>query len=87
MRPYLAVIRDSFHEALVSRVLWILLVLSTLVLLGLLPLGFIEQAGSILLDEDILNRDKLQGERVLIVSARGKSAELQFSLFAVPNRQ
>ena len=35
----------------------------------------------------ILNRDKLQGERVLIVSARGKSAELQFSLFAVPNRQ
>lgn len=35
----------------------------------------------------ILNRDKLQGERVLIVSARGKSAELQFSLFAVPHRQ
>jgi type VI secretion system protein ImpJ len=34
----------------------------------------------------ILNRDKLQGERTLIVSARGKSVELQFSLFAVPHR-
>lgn len=71
MRPYLAVIRDSFHEALVSRVLWILLALSTLVLLGLLPLGFIEQAGSVLLDEDILNRDKLI-ERIV---AQGKSPE------------
>ena len=71
MRPYLAVIRDSFHEALVSRVLWILLALSTIVLLGLLPLGFIEQAGSILLDEDILNRDKLI-ERIV---AQGKSPE------------
>lgn len=35
----------------------------------------------------ILNRDKLQGERKLIVQSRGKPAELQFSLFAVPNRQ
>jgi type VI secretion system protein ImpJ len=35
----------------------------------------------------ILNRDKLQGERKLMVSARGKPVELQFSLFAVPHRQ
>jgi type VI secretion system protein ImpJ len=35
----------------------------------------------------ILNRDKLQGERKLLVSTRGKQVELQFSLFAVPNRQ
>jgi type VI secretion system protein ImpJ len=35
----------------------------------------------------ILNRDSLQGERKLIVSARGKPAELLFSLFAVPRRQ
>ncbi len=34
MRPYLAIIRDSFHEALVSRVLWILLALTTLVAAG-----------------------------------------------------
>ena len=79
MRPYLAVIRDSFHEALVSRVLWILLALSTIVLLALLPLGFIEQAGSVLLDEDILNRDKLI-ERIVaagqIVGAVARPSDL-----------
>ncbi|MBI3839960.1 MAG: ABC transporter permease [Planctomycetia bacterium] len=59
MRPYLAVVRDSFHEAFVSRVLWILLALTTLFLVALLPLGIIEQAGSALRDEDFLNRDQL----------------------------
>jgi ABC-type transport system involved in multi-copper enzyme maturation permease subunit len=59
MRPYLAIIRDAFHEALVSRVLWILLVVMTLFLGALAPLGFIEQAGSRLTDEDFLNQDKL----------------------------
>jgi hypothetical protein len=40
MRPYLAVIRDSFREAFATRVLWIMLILIG-VLLGLLaPLGF-----------------------------------------------
>ena len=32
MRPYLAILRDSFHEGLASRVLWILIILSTLLL-------------------------------------------------------
>ncbi|MFT5327429.1 MAG: hypothetical protein ACI8P0_005320, partial [Planctomycetaceae bacterium] len=40
MRPYLAVIRDSFREAFATRVLWIMLILIG-VFLGLLaPLGF-----------------------------------------------
>jgi ABC-type transport system involved in multi-copper enzyme maturation permease subunit len=43
MRPYLAIIKDSFREALASRVLWILLVLITLVLLLLAPLGYREE--------------------------------------------
>ncbi|MGY8767454.1 MAG: ABC transporter permease [Pirellulales bacterium] len=43
MRPYLAVLIDSFNEALASRVLWILIVLSTLFLLALAPLGISEQ--------------------------------------------
>ena len=55
MRPYLAVIRDSFHEALVSRVLWILLALSTLLLVLLLPLAIVEQAVSVLQHDDFLN--------------------------------
>jgi hypothetical protein len=59
MRPYLAVIRDSFHEALVSRVLWILLALSTLLLVLSLPLGIVEQAGSVLQHNDILDPARL----------------------------
>lgn len=40
MRAYIAIIRDSFREALASRVLWVLVVLITLVLLALAPLGY-----------------------------------------------
>ncbi|MGD9720481.1 MAG: ABC transporter permease subunit [Pirellulales bacterium] len=71
MMPYLAIIRDSFHEALVSRVLWILLVITTLVLLAIVPLGFIEQAGSYLSDEDFLDREKL----VQRIVAQGQSSQ------------
>lgn len=69
IRPYLSVIRDSFHEALVSRVLWILLAVTTLVLLLLLPVGIREQAGSYLNDEDLFDPDKL-ADRVV---AQGRS--------------
>jgi hypothetical protein len=71
MRPYLAIIRDSFHEALVSRVLWILLVVTTLFLLALFPFGITEQAGWYLSDEDILNRDTLAAK----IAAQGASPE------------
>src|SRR5262249_53822453 len=43
MRPYLAVLKDSFREALASRVLWILIFVTTVVLALLAPLGFKEQ--------------------------------------------
>jgi hypothetical protein len=39
MRPYIAIIKDSFREALASRVLWILLALITFKLVALAPLG------------------------------------------------
>ncbi|NIP86693.1 MAG: ABC transporter permease subunit [Planctomycetales bacterium] len=39
MRPYLAVISDSFRAALASRVLWVLLAVITLCLACLAPLG------------------------------------------------
>lgn len=42
MRPYLTVIYDSFHEAFVSRVLYILLLVLTLVLLAVAPFGYDE---------------------------------------------
>lgn len=59
MRPYLAVIADSFREALASRVLWILLVVITLVLLALVPLGIEQQSGAYLNEEDVLDYQKL----------------------------
>ncbi len=37
-------------------------------------------------DSLILNSDRLQGNRTLVVSSDGRDASLQFSLFAVPNR-
>lgn len=43
MRPYLTVLLDSFHEAFASRVLYILLLVLTVVLGGLAPLGYTEQ--------------------------------------------
>ena len=43
MRPYLAVLKDSFREALSSRVLWILIILTTLLLLLAAPVGIREQ--------------------------------------------
>lgn len=43
MRPYLAILRDSFREAVASRTLPFLLVFFTIVLLALAPLGLREE--------------------------------------------
>src|SRR6478672_6268169 len=40
MRPYLAIIKDSFREALASRVLWVFTGLIALLLLILAPIGY-----------------------------------------------
>lgn len=40
MRPYIAIIKDSFREALASRVLWVFTGVIVLVLLALAPLGY-----------------------------------------------
>lgn len=53
MRPYVAIIKDSFREALASRVLWILLVLSTLVLALIAPFGIAERTGISFTPSDI----------------------------------
>jgi len=37
-------------------------------------------------DSLIVNRDKFQGSRTVVVQTRGRNAELQFALFAVPTR-
>lgn len=55
MGAYLAVIKDSFREALASRVLWILLVVITFVLILLAPFGYTEKATTRLGDGDVEN--------------------------------
>lgn len=44
MRPYLAIVVDSFREALHSRVLWLLALVITLTLAALAPVGYEERA-------------------------------------------
>jgi len=55
MRAYLAVLKDSFREAFASRVLWILLALTTLVLVALAPIGLSEKPATQLRQDNILN--------------------------------
>jgi hypothetical protein len=46
LRPYLAILVDAFREALASRVLWVLLLISAIVLVGLAGFTLDEQASS-----------------------------------------
>ncbi len=59
MRPYWAVIQDSFREAWASRVLWILLALITIVLLAILPFGWTRQLTVGLRRDDVRDASKL----------------------------
>jgi ABC-type transport system involved in multi-copper enzyme maturation permease subunit len=55
MRAYIAIIKDSFREALASRVLWILLAVTTVVLLAAAPLALNEQRATALREDSILD--------------------------------
>ncbi|MDA1051083.1 MAG: ABC transporter permease subunit [Planctomycetota bacterium] len=68
MNKYLAVIKDSFREALASRVLWLVLVVITLVLMLLAPFSYREELTSRLNDNDV-------NERVLDIVRRADASE------------
>ena len=55
MRPYLAVLKDSFREALASRVLWIVIILTTLALVVVAPLGIKEETAARLRRNSVRN--------------------------------
>ena len=59
MRPYLAIIKDSFREAIHSRVLWILLLLITLLLAVFVPLTFRESLTVGIRSSDVAEWPKL----------------------------
>ncbi len=55
MRPYLAILKDSFREAFASYTLWVLLVLITLTLALLAPFGLTQEAASTLQRADLFD--------------------------------
>lgn len=59
MRPYLAIIKDSFREAFVSRVLWIVLILLALVLLLIFPFSYSFQLTTDLSTADVINEARI----------------------------
>ncbi|MFC1759180.1 ABC transporter permease subunit, partial [Planctomycetota bacterium] len=58
MRPYLAVIKDSFREALASRVLWIMLLLIAVFLGAIAPFGWEETLAHQVFPSDIRRVDE-----------------------------
>lgn len=71
IRPYLAVLKDSFREAFSSRVLWILLAITTLALLALAPAAIVEHVGWQVRRGDLLQVDAFLAR----IGAEGQAAE------------
>ena len=60
MRPYLAVIRDSFHAALASRVLWVAFIAIWLLLAALAPIGYREDFTTTFRGQDFHNGTRMK---------------------------
>jgi hypothetical protein len=88
MRPYIAIIYDAFAEALASRVLWILMILITLVLLGLAPVGLLEQRTTKFRRNDLVDARGLIRDLHEGFEAGGPSPEFQiWSSFEAETRE
>lgn len=73
MRPYFAILIDSFWEAVGNRVLWVLLFGWALVLAGLSPFGYVTERSFKLSSNDIDNFDKIKEK--LLEGAKGRGNE------------
>ena len=62
MRPYLAVIKDSFRAAMASWVLYIMLVLITIFLLAILPVSYHEQLTTRLYATEVIDPGALMAQ-------------------------
>ncbi|MEO8270580.1 MAG: ABC transporter permease, partial [Aureliella sp.] len=86
MNPYLAILIDSFWEAVGNRVLWALLLGWSFVLLGLAPFGYVTERSYRLSSSDIDNRGQLisrlakgsRGEGKLAIGAVAKLLDESF---------
>jgi hypothetical protein len=59
MRPYIAILIDSFWEALGNKVLWALLLGWSFILAGLFPFGYVSESSYRLSSFDIQNKTRL----------------------------
>lgn len=73
MKPYFAILIDSFWEAVGNRVLWVLLLGWALVLAGLSPFGYVTERSFKLSSYDIDNFDKIKEK--LLEGANGRGSE------------
>jgi ABC-type transport system involved in multi-copper enzyme maturation permease subunit len=71
MRPYLAILKDSFREAFASYTLWVLLIVITITLALLAPFGLTPEAASMLQRADLLEPRNLLDK----LAKAGKSDE------------
>jgi ABC-type transport system involved in multi-copper enzyme maturation permease subunit len=75
MRPYLAIIYDSFIDAARSRVLWVLLAAWTIILAAIAPFGIIEGTTFDIQPDQILARQQLLDELTNASQGNGTAAQ------------
>ncbi|OVE81796.1 hypothetical protein BVY04_02510, partial [bacterium M21] len=73
MRPYLAIIKDSFREAMVSKLLWILMVICTGMLLTFVPLDMVDVYPDGIAAKEI-NNPVAMAEKLIAANAKGADA-------------
>lgn len=73
MKPYLAILIDSFWEAVANRVLWVLLIGWAFILAGLAPFGYVTERSFKLVSSDIDSLDKIKEK--LVDASKGKGTD------------
>lgn len=84
MRPYLAIITDSFRAAFASRILWIVLASITLLLLALAPIGYREVYTVEFSASDVLSSERLTGLLAGALEKPDKKTAAQNIAMALP---
>lgn len=87
MRPYLAIIRDSFHAAFASRILWIVLVAIVFLLLALAPVGYQEVFTVDFSRSDINSTSRLTDLLTKALESKTDTAAKQIATSLPPNIQ
>lgn len=85
MKPYLAILIDSFWEAVTSKVLWALLIGWSLLLASLAPFGYITESTYQLTRGDIRNRLGLAQKMANGLSSEGTPAQRAISEHLSPS--